>query len=650
MGHWPALFFRMKSDESVVKTVERKGQRFASELRLRVELEPRYRTFLHNLSDLVWPRRQPALHLSSRPGEFWPDIFVGSALPWRGFFQSCGVHLLFLGCALLLAHFLPRRTAIIKTFSSREDVLYYSPAEYLQPIDSGTHPALSAAKGEPEHSRQALISVPSGSENRHQTVVTPPDVKAHHDLNLPDIVAWNPIISGVPPDALGQLSSSARAISLSPHVIAPPPELSGSSTRRVSMWQPRVVQPSPGLNNLRTRAGLGLRQLQAPQSAIIGPAPELAANLSGKRRNVHLGNRQVVAPAPKLEKAAERNMLPLQASLGAPTVVQPAPNVGADFSRRARLNLPQQVVAPAPNLNSALLSARQRLNSQQLHSANAVVAPPPSLQGVRERQSNRQLIVLNVRPLAPAKAADVRVANRRGTFAATPEGKAGSAGTPDTVSSASRQNSGQQPVAGVPSGIHVGSSASPMPTHAEAGNRSAETGNVPEKNPVLMAKATPPRVGGTQRLATEGSGATALERRVFGDRKFYSMSLNLPNLNSVGGSWVIHFAELNGNASNEALRKSGLIAPEATHEVDPAYPLELMQEHIHGTVVLYAVIRSDGSVGGVRVLQGIDDRLDRYACEALMRWHFLPALKNGTAVDLAAVVKIPFRTRERSSF
>ncbi len=647
MGHWPVLFFRMKSDASVLKTAERKGQRFESELRLRVELEPRYRIFLQNFSDLIWPRRQAALHLSSRPSEFWPDIFVGSALPWRGFFQSCGVHLLFLSCALLLAHFLPRRTTITTTFSSREDVLYYSPAEYLQPIDSGTRPVPSAAKGGPEHSRQTLISVPSGSENRRQTVVTPPDVKANHDLNLPDVVAWNPIIPTVPPDALGQLSSSARALTLSPHVIAPPPELSGSPTRRVSMLQPHVVQPSPGLDNLRTRASLGLRQLQVPQSAIVGPAPELAANLSGKRRNVHLGNRQVVAPAPKLEKAAERNILPLQASLGAPTVVQPAPDVDADFSRRSRLNLPQQVVVPAPNLNSALLSARQRLNSQQLHSANSVVAPPPSLQGVRERQSNRQLIVLNVQPLALAKAVDVRVANRRGTFAATPEGKAGAAGTPDTVSSASRQNSGHQSIAGVPPGIYVGSSGSPTQT------RSAETGsgNVPEKNPVLMAKVTPPRVGGTQRLATEGSGATALERQVFGDRKFYSMSLNLPNLNSVAGSWVIHFAELNGNASGEALRKSGLIAPEATHEVDPAYPLELMQEHIHGTVVLYAVIRSDGSVGGVRVLQGVDDRLDRYACEALMRWHFLPALKNGTAVDLAAVVKIPFRaTREKSSF
>ncbi len=38
-----------------------------------------------------------------------------------------------------------------------------------------------------------------------------------------------------------------------------------------------------------------------------------------------------------------------------------------------------------------------------------------------------------------------------------------------------------------------------------------------------------------------------------------------------------------------------------------------MRRNVQGTVTLYAVIRSDGSVGEVRVLQGVDDRLDAYA-------------------------------------
>jgi len=126
------------------------------------------------------------------------------------------------------------------------------------------------------------------------------------------------------------------------------------------------------------------------------------------------------------------------------------------------------------------------------------------------------------------------------------------------------------------------------------------------------------------------------------------MTLNMPNLNSAGGSWVIRFAELNPNP-NEA--RSDLTAPEATQKVDPAYPMELMRRNVQGTVTLYAVIRNDGSVSNVRVLRGVDDQLDQYARAALARWHFHPATKNGVAVDLEAVVMIPFKAvRMKSSF
>jgi TonB family protein len=116
------------------------------------------------------------------------------------------------------------------------------------------------------------------------------------------------------------------------------------------------------------------------------------------------------------------------------------------------------------------------------------------------------------------------------------------------------------------------------------------------------------------------------------------MTLNMPNFNSAGGSWVIRFAELNENGD-----KGDLTAPAATQKVDPAYPMELMRQNVQGTVTLAAVIRSDGSVGDVRVLRGVDDRLDGYARVALARCRFRPATKNGTPVDLDAVVMIPFK-------
>lgn len=157
-----------------------------------------------------------------------------------------------------------------------------------------------------------------------------------------------------------------------------------------------------------------------------------------------------------------------------------------------------------------------------------------------------------------------------------------------------------------------------------------------------MARATVPTTG-TRPPAAElpEANASELDRQVFHDRKFYAMTLNLPNLNSAGGSWVIHFAELKGNTGGI------LIAPVPTRAVDPAYPAELMRENVEGKVTLYAVIHSDGSVGDIRVLEGSNDRLNEYARAALARWHFQPASKNGNAVALEAVVTIPFRAHHR---
>jgi len=133
---------------------------------------------------------------------------------------------------------------------------------------------------------------------------------------------------------------------------------------------------------------------------------------------------------------------------------------------------------------------------------------------------------------------------------------------------------------------------------------------------------------------------TDVDRKVFGGKRVYGRTLNMPNLNSSTGSWVIKFAELDGG------RKEGeLLEPLATEKSDPGYPLELIRANVHGTVTLYAVIRADGKVGNIRVLNSPDERLDSYAAQALARWKFLPAERAGKPVALEAVVVIPFRVR-----
>jgi len=184
-------------------------------------------------------------------------------------------------------------------------------------------------------------------------------------------------------------------------------------------------------------------------------------------------------------------------------------------------------------------------------------------------------------------------------------------------------------------------------------------------NPNLIAGMRPPRLPARTVQPASDSKISDEERAVFGDRKFYSLSLNMPNLNSAGGSWIIRFAALKPDrtaarpssaaaASAAATNDSAsdnLSAPVATRKVDPAYPLELMRQNVAGTVILYGVIHTDGTVSNIRVLRSVDDQLDQFARKAIAKWQFQPATKNGAPVDVEATFWIPFHpTRVGSNF
>ncbi len=102
----------------------------------------------------------------------------------------------------------------------------------------------------------------------------------------------------------------------------------------------------------------------------------------------------------------------------------------------------------------------------------------------------------------------------------------------------------------------------------------------------------------------------------------------------------MRFAELHPIAS-----KDRLAAPIPTSKADPAYPPDLIHDGVQGTVVLYAVIRSDGTITDIRVLNSVNRRLDDNAMSALRRWHFEPGSKDGHPVDVEAVVQVPFRSQ-----
>ena len=73
---------------------------------------------------------------------------------------------------------------------------------------------------------------------------------------------------------------------------------------------------------------------------------------------------------------------------------------------------------------------------------------------------------------------------------------------------------------------------------------------------------------------------------------------------------------------------TGLEAPVPIHKVDPKYPQNMINANVQGEVLLYAIIRTDGSVDSVQLVRGIEPELDHNAMLALAQWKFQPATRN----------------------
>ena len=558
-----------------------------------IKLEPRGRAFWSSMGAALRPVR----HSQETEIGMWRDVFVRRPLPWGRFFQSAVLHVAAVALiwALSLA-WLRQQNMLARAPYDRSSLVTYSRDEYLPPLDTGAADVPKEQAGDPAYAKQPILSVPPEADNRTQTIVVPPDLKLSYDVPLPNIVATGAIAPTVPLDAIR--ASMTRLIAPETAVIAPTPEVDAIRDHvvRTSLTS-EIVAPPPEVSRNHTRG------LAAPDAAVIAPPPELTRTASGYVGQINIGPSAVVAPAPQL------------------------------------------AVAPQHSLAARGLGG--------VPSSGEPVAPPPSVGAAAGASAAGRLIALGIHPVTPSGPVAVPGGNRRGTFAAGPDGKPGASGTPRlTGSDAGSKGSGSKGNGGgegfngknnssLPRGLHVGAANSDAvgPVQKDGAGSAGGDGGDDSR---LLASATPPRVGANARPATPVADdkVTEADRQVFGVKRFYSMTLNMPNLNSVTGSWVIRFAELKDNHP-----EGELLAPVPTQKSDPGYPLELIRENVHGTVTLYAVIHTDGRVGEIRVLNSPDERLEPFAASALARWKFLPALRAGKPVPLEAVVAIPFRSR-----
>jgi len=87
----------------------------------------------------------------------------------------------------------------------------------------------------------------------------------------------------------------------------------------------------------------------------------------------------------------------------------------------------------------------------------------------------------------------------------------------------------------------------------------------------------------------------------------------------------------------------GVSAPRVLYDPDPEYSQEARQAKYQGTVVLWVVIGPDGLAHDVRVSRSLGMGLDEKAVDAVRKWRFQPAEKDGHPVAVQVNVEVNFR-------
>jgi TonB family protein len=314
---------------------------------------------------------------------------------------------------------------------------------------------------------------------------------------------------------------------------------------------------------------------------------------------------------------------------GAPTIATAAPEVKApvlDLTARAirRFTPPQQPEAPVP-ANSPPLPAAPQLASPAANLTAAVTLP----------RQERQFVPPPPQPAAPAPADFATIDTPPPVLAATAalpaENSLAIAGLNPAKSMEVPPPPGSVKAgfSGGPKAQPKGGEGTPSGALLEIPSLTIQGGASNPQPPVLMARVSPtspeglaaalraahgaaPAGGGSTRQAVRVSGVP--DPRMYG-RQVYTMAIQIPDLNMVSPKYVNSAAE----------------------------------DRVEGKVRLWAVIARDGHVGGISLLQHLDDRLDRSAEEALGKWRFQPAVRNGVPVDVDAVFEIPFNLAPRAA-
>jgi TonB family protein len=87
----------------------------------------------------------------------------------------------------------------------------------------------------------------------------------------------------------------------------------------------------------------------------------------------------------------------------------------------------------------------------------------------------------------------------------------------------------------------------------------------------------------------------------------------------------------------------GVVPPVLVKEVKPAYTPEALRLRIQGSVLLEAIVGTDGIPVAIRVMRPLERGLDEAAVAAARQWRFVPGRVGGTPVDVVVTIQMDFR-------
>jgi protein TonB len=466
-----------------------------------------------------------------------------------------------------------------------------SPTVKLNPISApDTTPV--PANADVDHPRQTILSEPNQITHPRQTLIQPDAPPDPPKLvpQLPNIVQW------------GADSPAPPKLQIAPSDIKPILRTSRKETEDAPQIRSATAHPD----------SLDLAKTESPDVKMpVNPASAPVAHV----------RRPEEAAVPEIENHAPDSAA-LNFAASAPDVPRPKLQVSASSARLTPRSNSHAEVAAAPNISNAAGRGNGSSSGGEASGGDTNL---------------RRIIALSATPAPPNEAIQVPNGNLAARISIGSKTANGGNGSP-----------GGKAATGPP-GVYI-SSTHPGAGSPFAGNRGATTGGLKPATPRLAtsrtAKLTLPDANSGvssdhERRDLTGFDGEVNPEKILGGKRIYTTNINLPNLTSAKGSWILNFAELEPSGSPTHVH-TDLSAPVVQRAVDPKYPTSLIKEHVEGEVVLYAIIRESGSVDSIQVVKRLDPQLDRNAIGAVSSWKFSPASRNGEPVAVEVVIHIPF--------